>query len=195
MSFLEIEDANKKAISFGTTLDRGLFPHVCNPDRTGNELNPMKGAPNRGPGCYDNAKVSTFTYDLDKWICSKKGYTYGSRTNPRFKKIHEFLTPSPNEYQTKWTEPRKVKSAYKPFETSDKRFNQPVLDPMLTPGPGCYEHELVRNRKITWPSCFGAPIKPIQPSMERRTLKTELMGDKEYRKFRNRVAYFSLYFD
>merc|ERR1712190_644165 len=39
-------------ISFGTTLNRHLFPLECAPDRTGNELTPLRGSPNRGPGVY-----------------------------------------------------------------------------------------------------------------------------------------------
>ena len=55
-----IENPNKKPVSFGTTQDRGLFPHICAPDRLGNELNALRGSPNRGPGCYDNAEVKHF---------------------------------------------------------------------------------------------------------------------------------------
>nr|CAB3264857.1 protein pitchfork-like [Phallusia mammillata] len=191
--FMDIDDPNKKAVSFGTTLDRGLFPHVCAPDRTGNELYPLRGAPDRGPGRYNNAEVSSFTYNLDKWVCSKRGYTCGSRTEPRFRKIHQMVTPSPTQYQTNWTNRVKPKSAYKPFETSALRFKQLTQDPMITPGPGIYEHDVPRNRQVKWPQQFGAPITPIQPNVMRRTLKTELLGDKEARKFRNRVAYFRLY--
>lgn len=44
-------------IAFMTTKDRELFPMKTSKDRFGNELYPLKGAPNRGPGCYDNDKV------------------------------------------------------------------------------------------------------------------------------------------
>ncbi|XP_076803018.1 ciliary microtubule-associated protein 3-like isoform X2 [Clavelina lepadiformis] len=189
-----IDESKKKTISFGTTLDRGLFPHICAPDRTGNELYPLRGAPHRGPGCYNNAEVSSFTYNLSKWVSSKRGYTYGSRTDPRFRKIHEMITPSPTAYQTKWIDPTKPKTAYKPFETSALRFKQLTQDPMITPGPGIYEHDVPQNRKIQWPQQFGAPVKPIQPDTLKRTLKTELLSDMEARKFRNKVAYFQLYF-
>lgn len=40
--------------------------------------------------------------------------------------------------------------------------------------PGIYEHDVPRNRQVKWPQQFGAPIKPIQPSTEKRTLKTEV---------------------
>ena len=104
------------------------------------------------------------------------------------------ITPSPTSYQTAWTKFKKVEPAFKPFQTS-MGFPEPILDPMITPGPGSYEHNVQRDRKVHWPQQFGAPIKPIQPSPSARTLKTELYTDKEFRKYRNRVAYFSLYFN
>lgn len=35
---------------------------MCANDRLGNELYPVRGAPNLGPGCYDNAEVTTFCF-------------------------------------------------------------------------------------------------------------------------------------
>ncbi|XP_039271972.1 ciliary microtubule-associated protein 3-like [Styela clava] len=189
------ENPAKKLVSFGTTLNRGLFPHVHAPDRTGNEIYPLRGAPHRGPGCYNNAEVSSFTYNLGQWICSSRGYSCGARTNPRFRKVHELVTPSPSFYQTDWTKFKCPAAAYKPFETSAMRFKEPILDPMITPGPGIYEHNVPRNRRVEWPQQFGAPIKPIQPDSKKRTLRIELLSDKEFRKYRNRVAYFKMYFD
>ena len=52
------------SISFGTTLDRKLFPHNCAQDRTGNELTPLKGAPQRGPGVYNNDEISSSIYQI-----------------------------------------------------------------------------------------------------------------------------------
>lgn len=46
----------RRAIAFGTTLNRELLPMKVPPNRFGNELG-LRGAPNRGPGCYDNAEV------------------------------------------------------------------------------------------------------------------------------------------
>lgn len=46
----------RRAVAFGTTLDRELLPLKVPPNRFGNELG-LRGAPNRGPGCYDNAEV------------------------------------------------------------------------------------------------------------------------------------------
>lgn len=193
--YLDEENPAKKLVSFGTTLDRGCFPFKCEPDRTGNELYPLKGSPNRGPGLYNNAELTSFTYNLDKRICSVKGYTFSARTDPRFRKVHSLITPSPTEYQTEWTKPKTSPSAYKPFETAEVRFRGRKVDQMKTPGPGTYEHDIKRDRHVSWPKRFGPPITPIQPVSTKRTLKTELLGEKEFRKFRNRVAYFKLYFD
>ena len=55
---------SKLSISFGTTLDRKLFPHNCAQDRTGNELTPLKGAPQRGPGVYNNDEISSSIYQI-----------------------------------------------------------------------------------------------------------------------------------
>ena len=40
--------------------------------------------------------------------------------------------------------------------------------------PGIYEHEVTRNRHVTWPQQFGKPIHPIEPHLERKTIKTEV---------------------
>jgi len=39
--------------------------------------------------------------------------------------------------------------AYKPFMSAVKRFQEPMTDPKLTPGPGSYSiHQVRCNRKI-----------------------------------------------
>lgn len=43
-----------------TTLERQMFPTKMPYNRFGNEMLPMTGAPNRGPGCYDYEAVSFF---------------------------------------------------------------------------------------------------------------------------------------
>lgn len=40
-----------------TTMDRELFPVKMPPNRFGNEIVPLRGAPHRGPGCYENEDV------------------------------------------------------------------------------------------------------------------------------------------
>ena len=45
-------------VSFMTTLDRELFPTKMPRNRFGNEISPLRGAPHRGPGCYENEDVN-----------------------------------------------------------------------------------------------------------------------------------------
>lgn len=47
----------KQKVSFMTTMDRELFPVKMPPNRFGNEIVPLRGAPHRGPGCYENEDV------------------------------------------------------------------------------------------------------------------------------------------
>ncbi|XP_052798352.1 protein pitchfork-like isoform X2 [Mya arenaria] len=73
-------------ISFMTTLDREMFPTKMPQNRFGNEICPLRGAPHRGPGCYENEEKTNFWYDIEHKINSTKGYTLGARTGPRFPK-------------------------------------------------------------------------------------------------------------
>ncbi|EMP30860.1 Putative protein C1orf88 like protein, partial [Chelonia mydas] len=59
---------------------------------------------------------------------------------------------------------------------------------------GTYEADKLPHKKITWPMKFGSPDWSLVPVLERRTLRTELITDKEFRKHRNRLAYLSLYY-
>ena len=53
---LLVVEKNSK-VSFGTTLTREIFPSHVPKNRFGNDLTPIRGAPNRGPGCYNNEEV------------------------------------------------------------------------------------------------------------------------------------------
>ncbi len=57
--FVSVEKKNR--VAFETTLDRELFPTHTPHTRFGNELASIRGAPNRGPGCYNNEEVRTLT--------------------------------------------------------------------------------------------------------------------------------------
>lgn len=46
-----------KKVCFGSTQERKQFPYHCAPDRLGNELAPIRGSPQCGPGCYNNEEV------------------------------------------------------------------------------------------------------------------------------------------
>merc|ERR1711893_243426 len=120
MMGLEVEKKSKAA--FGTTLDRGLFPSDVAPTRFGNDLMPIRGAPQRGPGCYNNEEVSNFWHQIEEKIASQKGYSLGARTAPRFPRESRFLTPAPSAYQTKCTDPQEFEAAYRPFNSAAKRF-------------------------------------------------------------------------
>ena len=148
-------------IAFGTKQHRSLFPHKCAYDRTGNEIMPLVGSPNRGPGVYDNHVYESFIYQHDPKAkpCSNKG-CYLNRSEKRFFKLKQDKTPAPNLYQEDNTKLKKYSSRnklpVKPFGSSIPRFLETQIDPMLTPGPGSYPvHNLVRNRKVTWPQEFG----------------------------------------
>ena len=194
------------SIAFGSTLDRTLFPHKCAQDRTGNELTPLRGSPNRGPGVYNNHLVSSFIYQMDPKVhpCSTKGY-YLNRTEKRFFKLKTDRTPAPNNYQEDNTALGIFRPEYKPFASSVHRFQQPLIDPMITPGPGSYDvHKLRRNRKVSWPQEFGGRIdardrkksnKLIKSQEARLIFRVELDEYKRRLKRENRLAYFKLYFE
>lgn len=56
-----LNSEKKTHVSFGTTTDREIFPSSVPHNRLASDLNPIRGAPNRGPGCYENEQVrSTF---------------------------------------------------------------------------------------------------------------------------------------
>ena len=53
------------------------------PTRFGNEIKPIRGQPNTGPGAYENENQTNFQYNADHYLTSTKGYTMGARTGPR----------------------------------------------------------------------------------------------------------------
>ncbi|XP_068125526.1 ciliary microtubule-associated protein 3 isoform X2 [Hyperolius riggenbachi] len=158
---MDPESDTSKKVCFGSTQDRKHFPHHCAPDRLGNELAPIRGAPNRGPGCYNN---------------------------------EEMETPSPAEYQSSWSKERTFSANYVPFSIQAVRFPDKMSDLSLNPGPGVYEREIHVGRKVSWPGQFGSIDWSSVPSLQKRTLRSELLTDREFRKNRNRVAYLSLYY-
>ncbi|XP_073416847.1 ciliary microtubule-associated protein 3 isoform X2 [Dendrobates tinctorius] len=151
-----------KRVCFGSSQERKQFPYYCAPDRLGNDLAPIRGAPNRGPGCYN---------------------------------YEEMQTPSPAEYQSFWSRERSFSPNYAPFNIKALRFPDKKTDIILNPSPGAYEHSTKQGRKVSWPGRFGSPEWSVVPSLEKKTLRSELLTDKEFRKTRNRVAYLSLYYD
>lgn len=183
-----------KHISFGSSQNRKLFPYYCAPDRLGNELAPIRGEPQCGPGSYRNEEVSNMVYLLSKKPESKKGYTLGARTAVQFPVEKTIQNPGPAAYQSFWSKERVFTPSYAPFSIKEDRFPAKVSDAELHPGPGAYELEVPIHRRVTWPMKFGSPDWSLVPSLEKRTLRSELITDKEFRKHRNRVSYLSLYY-
>ncbi|XP_002733481.1 ciliary microtubule-associated protein 3-like [Saccoglossus kowalevskii] len=190
-------------VSFGTTLDRPLFPAKVPPTRVGVILQ-AESSPNRAPGTYDNHEVSGFVYHINNQVTSKRGYSLGARTGPRFRKEFMEKTPCPSAYQTDVTQPMTSTTAYKPFEAGALRFPKIQKDPDLTPGPGTYEHNVKRNRKVGFHGTFGGPqllkIPPdggylLPEDCKGTTYKSRMMSYKDLRKFKIRESYLSLYWD
>ncbi|KAK2570505.1 Protein pitchfork [Acropora cervicornis] len=119
----------QRTVAFGTTLNRELLPLKVPPNRFGNELG-LRGAPNRGPGCYDNAEVSGFIYELDRRPVCRRGYSVGARTAPRFPKPSHMDIPGPPTYQGIISKPIYFDEAFKSFNVGATRFpsiNEVVL--------------------------------------------------------------------
>ncbi|XP_053102748.1 protein pitchfork isoform X2 [Hemicordylus capensis] len=188
------EDAQKRN-SFGSCQQKRIFPFFHAPDRLGNEWVPLKGDPNRGPGTYNHAERTNLLYVLTKRPESTKGYALGARTTPRFGFISKIVTPAPTTYQAIWIKEQKHQAAYAPFSSRLPRFSERVMDRELFPGPGTYDPNKIPHRHVTWPGKFGSPDWSLVPMPKKRTLKTELFSDKEFRKHRNLVAYLSIYYD
>ncbi|XP_060056973.1 ciliary microtubule-associated protein 3 isoform X2 [Erinaceus europaeus] len=176
---------------FGTCQQRKLFPHYYPLTFFGNKFVPLRGSPHRGPGCYTK-DIYGLAYSLAKVPTSKKGYTLGARTAPRFQSINKNVTPYPGMYQAEYSEEKKKKQSFAPFNVFAPRFRE---DSKNIPGPGTYNPIIKPPAKITWPMKFGSPDWAQVPCLQKRTLKTELSTDKDFRKHRNRVAYLSLYYN
>uniref|UniRef100_A0A8C8SIP2 Primary cilia formation n=1 Tax=Pelusios castaneus TaxID=367368 RepID=A0A8C8SIP2_9SAUR len=160
----------QKRNSFGSCQARKIFPFHRAPDRLGNQLGPVLGDPDRGPGSYDNEE-SSMVYALTHKPESIKGYILGARTSLRFPP------------DCKRTNSTSKSVAEMRFSLCSFSFR-----------PGTYEADKLPHKKITWPMKFGSPDWSLVPIPERRTLRTELITDKEFRKHRNRLAYLSLYY-
>ncbi|XP_053323673.1 protein pitchfork-like [Spea bombifrons] len=117
----------------------------------------------------------------------------GSSTATRFPPIEQVKTPSPSEYQKFWTQEGKCMPSYTPFNSSTKWFPDLKLDYSSNPAPGIFCSNIEIGRRVQWPGRFGSPDWSAVPSLKKRSLRSELPTDKEFRKNRNRVAYLKLY--
>lgn len=111
----------------------------------------------------------------------------------RFKPINKDVTPYPGMYQKIDISSEKHKKCFAPFNILMPRFKSDVKGDSY-PGPGTYNPKNNSVPKVSWPMKFGSPDWSQVPCLEKRTLKAELSTDKDFRKHRNRVAYFSLYY-
>ncbi|KAF6293454.1 primary cilia formation [Rhinolophus ferrumequinum] len=103
------------------------------------------------------------------------------------------MTPYPGMYQTVNPREQKHKQNFAPFNALLPRFRTYSKDTYHL-GPGTYNPKIKPPPKINWPMKFGSPDWAQVPCLQKRTFKTELSTDKDFRKFRNRVAYLSLFY-
>ncbi|XP_062963218.1 ciliary microtubule-associated protein 3 isoform X2 [Cynocephalus volans] len=108
--------------------------------------------------------------------------------------LEDDMTPYPGMYQRTTPQEEKHKQSFAPFNVLMPRFRNYSKDTYY-PGPGTYNPEKKPPLKIAWPMKFGSPDWAQVPCLQKRTLKTELSTDKDFRKHRNRVAYLSLYYN
>nr|XP_060477322.1 ciliary microtubule-associated protein 3 [Panthera onca] len=161
--------------SFGTCQQRKLFPQYYPPNLLGNKFIPLRGAPHRGPGCYIAEDMYGLAYNLSRIPTSRKGYTFGARTAVRFKSINKDMMLYPGMYQTAHPREQKHKQNFAPFNTFLPRFRTDSKDTYY-PGPGTYNPEMKPPKKITWPMKFGSPDWAQVPCLQKRTLRTEVIG-------------------
>ncbi|KAL8579188.1 hypothetical protein ACOMHN_010772 [Nucella lapillus] len=195
---MEVE-APKSSVAFMSSMERKMFPIKMPYNRFGNEVSPLRGAPQRGPGCYDNEEKTNFMYQIDSHLESNKGYTLGARSAPRLTRARKFQTPAPSHYQSHHTDPRTFTTSNKPFEVGSDRF--PVGRKEITevlPGPGTYEHETPTNRQVQWHQSFGGSPIMMPPISIKSTIQQntdKLYSTKEEKKFHRKLAYLKLYYD
>ncbi|OWK05331.1 PIFO, partial [Cervus elaphus hippelaphus] len=157
--------------SFGTCQHRKIFPNFHPPNLLGNKFPPIRGAPNRGPGCYIAEDKYGFAYNLSKIPTSKKGYTLGARTAMRFKPVSKDVTPYPGMYQTINVR-EQHKPNFAPFNALLPRFRTYSKDSYY-PGPTTYNPEIKPPKRVRWPMKFGSPDWAQVPCLQKKTLRAE----------------------
>ncbi|XP_058159036.1 ciliary microtubule-associated protein 3 isoform X2 [Dasypus novemcinctus] len=98
---------------FGTCQQRKLFPNYRPTSLLGNKFLPLRGAPNRGPGCYiteDDITPYTGMYQKIKPTEEKhiKSFAPFNVLIPRFGKYTKDTYPGPGTYNPEINPPRKV---------------------------------------------------------------------------------------
>ncbi|XP_017274627.1 protein pitchfork [Kryptolebias marmoratus] len=181
-----------RRVVFSSSQERRLFPLHFAPDRLGNQ-HLRHDAPHLGPGCYDNHKFGTIIYELEKKPESKRGHGLSARTAARFPPCNKTVTPSPQQYQQDHSKSRVTPPGKTPFNSTALRFKS-TQSTANSPGPGTYNTDVMTNKKVKWPMCFGSPDWSQLAQLEKKSLRVKLTSDKEFVKQRNRLAYLSLYF-
>lgn len=112
----------------------------------------LRGAPNRGPGCYDPPPEKLFLSQLDQRPRSKRGWYFGATSGSRLQAAREVGGPGPADYGES-PQKQRVAPSFKPFNVSIPRL--PEIGGAKTPGPGAYDHDVPRNRHIEFDEAFG----------------------------------------
>lgn len=68
-----------------------MYPMEMPPTRFGNEIRPIRGDPDVGPGVHEKENQTNFKYIADHYLTSIKGYTMGARTGPRYRNKDNML--------------------------------------------------------------------------------------------------------
>ncbi|XP_042198179.1 protein pitchfork-like [Callorhinchus milii] len=176
-----------KKIKVESYPDVEVFPLYWAKNRLGNEYPPIRGTPNRGPGTYNNHLRNSIVQNMKEKPLSNYGYVLGARTQRRF--------TQPCKLPEQMDKRQGVQAGSGSFWLFPSKKKKESWKDLVTPGPGTYEHQLKCNRRITWPMKFSSPDWSLVSSPKRRTLRIELPSDKDFRKHRNKMAYFSLYFN
>ncbi|KAI0240407.1 hypothetical protein LSAT2_008897 [Lamellibrachia satsuma] len=190
---------NKNNVSFGTTLDREIYPMRVPPSKLGRGLCPIRGTPNVGPSTYNTEEYTNLEHQIKTFLTSTKGYTMNARTAKRFAGKRRGKAPAPNTYQEDCMEPRGFEPSYKPFSQASQRFPEYKRDVSeITPGPGVYPYEFWRDRRVVYQQAFG--VTPIGlPTVDRQStipLNTDkLECTKETKRYYRRLSYLKLYYD
>eukprot|EP00731_Ephydatia_muelleri_P006098 Em0003g346a len=125
---------HKTKAAFGSVSERLMMPYHPPHSRAGIEQC-LRGAPNRGPGCYDPPPVRLFLSQLDKRPRSKRGWFFWRYERNTFANTKKGCGPWAGRL-------RQITTAAQ-------------IGGASTPGPGAYGHDEPRNRHIEFEEAFG----------------------------------------
>lgn len=150
-NFTEGERSGRR-VGFGSQAERKMIPYHKPPTRIGVGEGVGDNV-HMGPGTYSTHPETLFLDHLNKKPQSVRGIGFGASRGPRLDAKKKVLTPSPAQYQSLNLSPSS--DAYKPFGSVQERFIQTHDEKKPKPGPGQYEHEVVRSRKPQCRESFG----------------------------------------